>query len=159
MRTKKALKLTPVLAAQAEQMERDLNAIRRTLRRPLEAVIAKSRLTAPQLAVMRVVVRHEGISLKELSGEVNLAHSTVSGITDRLEKKGLIERRIDGADGRVNRAYPTAAVSEFVRGRLPALKRGPLEMALARTTAQEWTGIGDSLRRLRELLEETQALQ
>ena len=37
---------------------------------------------------MRIVVRNDGISLKELSAAVNLAHSTVSGIVDRLEKRG-----------------------------------------------------------------------
>src|SRR5260370_34550614 len=74
------------IAAQAQRMERDLSVIRRTLRKPLEAEVAKGELTVPQSAVMQVVVRQNGISLKDLSREVSLAHSTVSGIVDRLEK-------------------------------------------------------------------------
>jgi DNA-binding MarR family transcriptional regulator len=41
----------------------------------------------PQSAVIQAVVKHDGISLKDLSREVSLAHSTVSGIVDRLEKR------------------------------------------------------------------------
>lgn len=141
-------------AAQAERINRNLGAIRRVLRRPLEAEVARGDLTIPQSAVMQVVVRHDGVSLKELSREVSLAHSTVSGIVDRLEKRGLIERRTDPKDGRVSRIYPTAEVSEFVRDRIPALSRGPLEAALSRASQQEGAAIVSALERLRELLEQ-----
>ncbi len=81
------------LSAEVEEMERSLGAIRRALRKPLDAEVAKGNLTAPQTGVMQAVVRSNGISLKELSHAVSLAHSTVSGIVDRLEKRGMIERR------------------------------------------------------------------
>ena len=142
------------IAGLAERMERDLGGIRRALRRPLEAEVARGGLTVPQSAVMEVVVRNHGVSLKDLSQEVSLAHSTVSGIVDRLEKRGMIERRPDPADRRVSRIYPAAVVAEFVRQRIPALTRGPLEAALKRTTKAEREAIGSALRRLRELLEE-----
>jgi DNA-binding MarR family transcriptional regulator len=143
----------PAIAAQAEQIGQELGRIRRALRRPLEAEIAAGGLTLPQTAVMRVVVRRNGLSLKELSREVSLAHSTVSGIVDRLERRGMIQRRPDPADGRTSRIYPSAPVAEFVRERIPQLSRGPLEAALARATDAERKQIGDALRRLRELLE------
>jgi DNA-binding MarR family transcriptional regulator len=134
-------------------MELDLSGIRRALRRPLESEIAKGGLTVPQTAVMRVVVSRHGLSLKDLSREVSLAHSTVSGIVDRLERRGMIERRADAEDGRTSRIYPTAVVAEFVRKRIPRLSRGPLETALQRATMTERASIGKALRRLRELLE------
>ena len=142
------------IAAQAQRMERDLSGIRRALRKPLEAEVAKGELTMPQSAVMQVVVRQNGISLKDLSREVSLAHSTVSGIVDRLEKRGLIDRRPDPEDGRISRIYPTATVVEFVRDRIPSLTSGPLESALAHATPGERTAIEQALRRLRELLEQ-----
>jgi DNA-binding MarR family transcriptional regulator len=141
------------IAALAERMEQDLSGIRRALRKPLEAEVAKGELTLPQSAVMREVVRHHGISLKELSREVSLAHSTVSGIVDRLEKRGMIKRRPDSADGRLSCIYPTAIVEEWMRERLPVLSRGPLQTALERANAEERAAIGQALRRLRELLE------
>jgi DNA-binding MarR family transcriptional regulator len=135
-------------------MERDLGVIRQILRKPLEAEVAKGGLTAPQVGVMRAVVRHEGISLKDLSQGVSLAHSTVSGIVDRLEKLGMIQRKPDRVDGRISRIYPTSIVMEFVRDEIPALTRRPLEAALERSTPAERAAIGQALRRLKELLEE-----
>lgn len=142
------------VAAQARRLERELSGIRRALRKPLEAEVAKGELTVPQAAVMQAVVAHRGISLKDLSREVSLAHSTVSGIADRLEKRGMLERRPDPADGRVSSIHPTAAVMEFVRDRIPELTSGPLERAIARVTPEERSTIERALRRLRELLEQ-----
>ncbi|HEY6490938.1 MAG: MarR family transcriptional regulator [Terracidiphilus sp.] len=138
----------------AEEIERSLSHIRRALRKPLEAEVAKGELTAPQVGVMREVVRHNGISLKDLSRTVSLAHSTVSGIVDRLEKRGMLARRPDAADGRISRIYPTLVVKEFVREQIPALSRGPLLAALERATEAERARIAESIRRLRTLLEQ-----
>lgn len=142
-------------ATQAERMESDLRAIQRVLRKPLEAQVAHGGLTLPQTAVMQEVVAHQGISLKELSKRLSLAHSTVSGIVDRLEKRGMLERRSDGADGRISSIFPTAIVTKFLREELPRLARGPLRIALQRATASECDKIEQALRRLRELLEQT----
>ena len=140
-------------AALADQLEHDLGAIRRLLRRPLEAEVAKGELTAPQITVMREVVRREGVSLKDLSRAVSLSHSTVSGIVDRLEKRGMVARRADSLDGRVSRIHATPVVREFVRNQIPALRRGPLETALERATAAERSRIAAGVAHLRELLE------
>lgn len=140
------------IAAQAEQIERDLSRIRQALRKPLEAEFSKGELTVPQKAVMQVVVRNNGINLRDLSREVSLAHSTVSGIVDRLEKRGMIERRSDPEDGRLARVYPTAVVLNFVRVRIPALTLGPVEKALGRATKEERKRIGWALGRLLALL-------
>jgi len=147
------------LAAQVERMEQDLGAIRQALRKPLEAEFARGELTPPQRAVMQVAVREHGISLKDLSRQVSLAHSTVSGIVDRLEKRGMVERRADSQDGRIARIYPSAEVEAFVREQIPALSRGPLQQALERAKAEERAEIGRALKRLRELLEDEQASQ
>lgn len=135
-------------------MENDLRAIQRVLRKPLEAQVARGGLTVPQTAVMQEVVAHQGISLKELSKRISLAHSTVSGIVDRLEMRGMLERRSDGNDARISSLFPTAAVTKFLREELPTLARGPLQTALQHATASECDRIEQALRRLRELLEQ-----
>jgi DNA-binding MarR family transcriptional regulator len=137
----------------AEQLDHDLRSIRRALRKPLEVETAKGELTLPQTAVMREVVRTEGINLRDLSRAVSLAHSTVSGIVDRLEKRGMIERRPDQKDGRVSCIFPSSPVREFIRNRIPELNRTPLLDALARANKSERLAIAAALRRLRELLE------
>jgi DNA-binding MarR family transcriptional regulator len=123
------------------------------MRRPLEAEYAKGNVTIPQKAVMQIVVQTPGITLKELSIAISLAHSTVSGIVDRLEKRGLIERRPDDADRRLSRIHASSAVTQFVRERIPALRSGPLHSALARASASDRARIASALARLRELLE------
>ncbi len=143
------------LAVQAAQMERNLSAIRRAMRKPLEAEIAQGELTVPQMAVMHEVVASQGVSLKDLSHQVSLAHSTVSGIVDRLEKRGMIERRTDPKDGRVSRIYPSAEVAEWVRKHIPALSAGPLQAALRRASETERAQIAHALHRLRELSEQS----
>lgn len=142
------------IAALAEQMERDLRTIRKALRKPLDAEVARGELTAPQINVMRVVVRNDGISLQQLSAAVSLAHSTTSGIVDRLEKRGIVERRADAKDGRISRIFSTPVVQEFMRDKIPALARRPLQHALERASAAERAAIGDAVKRLRELLEQ-----
>lgn len=145
----------PDLRTIADQIDQDLRVIRRALRQPLEAETAKGELTGPQTAVMREVVRNEGVNLRDLSRAVSLAHSTVSGIVDRLEKRGMIERRPDEKDRRISCIFPTAPVREFVREKIPELNRGPLLNALARTNRNERAAISAALRRLRELLEQS----
>jgi DNA-binding MarR family transcriptional regulator len=144
----------PELVAQAERIEQDLSGIRRALRKPLEAEVARGELTVPQTTVMREVVRNHGINLRDLSRAVSLAHSTVSGIVDRLEKRGMVERRPDSDDGRLSCIYPTAVVEQFVKERLPVLSRGPLQTALERAAIEERGAIERALRRLRELLQD-----
>jgi DNA-binding MarR family transcriptional regulator len=153
METKDRHKTAPRSATQAARIESDLRAIQRALRKPIEAQVARGALTVPQMAVMQVVVAHHGISLKELSKRMSLAHSTVSGIVDRLEKRGMIERRPDETDGRVSSIFPTAVVTKFVRDELPNLARGPLLSALEQATPSECDQIEKALRRLKELLE------
>src|SRR6266576_1060090 len=77
----------------AQQTERQLNIIQRSMRQRLQAEFARGNLTGPQRLVMSALVHSEGLSLKQLSEAVSLAHSTVSGIVDRLVKQGLIERQ------------------------------------------------------------------
>jgi len=149
---------TPNLSEQtaAGHITRELALIRQLLRKPLETEIAKGNLTAPQRAVMQVVVRHNGVNLKDLSAQVSLAQSTVSGIVDRLARDGMVERRPDPSDGRGTHINPTAPVVEFMRETMPHLVNDPLQQALASASAQEIAQIGHALVRLRELLENIQ---
>src|SRR5215470_20134406 len=98
----------PAIAA---EIDRDLRAVRQILRRPVEAEIARGQLTAPQQGAMAVLFRSDGLSLKELSKELGLAHSTVSGIVDRLAKRSFVKRQAGDSDRRITRI----AVADHVR--------------------------------------------
>ncbi|MGA8026270.1 MAG: MarR family transcriptional regulator [Bryobacteraceae bacterium] len=137
----------------AQEIDRDLRVIREILRRPVETEFARGELTGPQRSIMQLLTRSDGLSLKELSKQAGLAHSTVSGIIDRLEKRGMVERQQSAADAR----FTTIAVSEevrtFLRDTLPALTIHPLVEALRGAKSSERKSIVKGLRALRRLLE------
>jgi len=145
--------MSKALQDEARRIEMQLQAIRRTLRQGFEAEVAKGNLTAPQQLVAAEVIRHQGISLKELSARVSLAHSTVSGIVDRLEKRGLIVREVSPADKRVTLIMASAAVRDFLQTNMPQLMLQPLVAALAKASPAERRAVAAGLNTLERLLE------
>jgi DNA-binding MarR family transcriptional regulator len=140
------------LLAIATEIDRELRAIRQILRQPLEAEIARGGLTGPQQSAMSVLVASGGMSLKHLSKELGLAHSTVSGIVDRLEKQGLVKREASQSDRRVTQIVPSDIVRKFVRETMPLLEMHPLAEALRAATPSERQQVRDGVRILRGLL-------
>lgn len=145
---------TTDLRALAQHTERQLNVIQRRMRRRLQAEYARGNLTGPQRLVMSVLVRTQGLSLRQLSESVSLAHSTVSGIADRLEKQGMLERQTHATDRRVTVLVASQAVREFLTTRMPELSLHPLLEALSRASADERNVITTGLDTLVRLLSE-----
>jgi DNA-binding MarR family transcriptional regulator len=141
------------LAKMAQEIDTHLRAIRREVRKPLAAVVARGELTAPQQTIIQILIGVDGLSLKELSCRAELAHSTVSGIVDRLEKRRLVRRQRDSKDARFSRIVVTDLVRNFMRDRLPELTMRPLLVALRRAKPQERTKILDGLRILHGALD------
>jgi MarR family transcriptional regulator, organic hydroperoxide resistance regulator len=147
------MRRTSPLEETARELDRDLRAIREMVRRPLAAEIAKGELTGPQQSTMALLVRSEGLSLKELSGRLGLAHSTTSGIVDRLERRGMVERKPDEADRRLTRIVATEEVRRFLETTMPLLAIHPLVEALRKASAAERVAISAGLKTLRKVLE------
>jgi DNA-binding MarR family transcriptional regulator len=57
-------------------------------------------LTGPQLVVLQEISKHDEITPGCLAEAVSLSQATVTGILDRLEKRGLIARRRSETDRR-----------------------------------------------------------
>src|SRR6202022_1746560 len=141
------------LARLADEIDLHLKIVRQLLRKPVEAEFARGGLTGPQRSVMHVVVQSDGISLKDLSQQIGLAHSTVSGIVDRLETQGLLARKADANDGRISLIAASKVVRDYMRGTLPGLTIHPLVEALRRAKPAERSKILDGLRTLRRVVE------
>ena len=135
------------------ELEQHLTAIRQQIRRPVEAEFAKGGLTGPQRSVMQALVQSEGGSLKELRARVGLAHSTVSGIVDRLEKRGLVERQPNLNDRRHTRIILSGEVREFMEKRYPVIAAHPLFTVLRLADATKRKAIVTGIRTLRTLLD------
>jgi DNA-binding MarR family transcriptional regulator len=136
----------------ATEIDRDLREIRQVLRRPVEAEFARGGLTGPQQSAMRALINSGGMSLKDLSKELGLAHSTVSGIVDRIEKQGLVKRQAGQADRRVTKIVPSELVLKWVRETMPSLEMHPLAEALRAATPSERQQAREGVRILRGLL-------
>lgn len=140
----------------AIELEQHLTAIRQEIRRPVEAEFAKGGLTGPQRSVMQALVNTDGLSLKELTARVGLAHSTVSGIVDRLEKRGLAERLPDRNDRRHTRIAVSSVVREFMEKQYPVLAANPLFDVLRMADASERNAVVTGILTLRKLLDKQQ---
>ena len=150
MRT--SVKANKTLINMAQEIDQHLRAVRRTLQQPVEAEFARGGLTGPQRSVIEAVVKMGGLSVKEASRQVGLAHSTVSGIVDRLERQGLVERQKDRKDHRINLIVPSKVVRDYMRDTLPTLVVYPLVEALLRAKPAERRAILEGLRTLRRVL-------
>ncbi len=94
------------------------------------------------------------MSLKELSGAVGMAHSTVSGIVDRLEKRGMLERQADADDRRFTKILISQIVRDYMQNTMPSMRLHPIVKALDRATSAERESIMEGFRSLRRLMEE-----
>lgn len=65
-----------------------------------EKRLAPFGLTSPQYFVFNALWMGDGISVGELGKRVSLDSSTLTGIIDRLEKTGYVERKINPDDRR-----------------------------------------------------------
>lgn len=65
--------------------------------------------TLPRFDVLAALHRHEdGLKMSELSGVLKVSNGNVTGIVDRLEEDGMVERHAVKGDRRASRARLTA---------------------------------------------------
>lgn len=64
--------------------------------------------TLSQMRLLSLLWAKDGQSQKDLQEELDIAPSSITGLTDLLEERGLVSRRGDCEDGRVNRIWLTA---------------------------------------------------
>jgi DNA-binding MarR family transcriptional regulator len=99
---------------QAQELrERNLGFVISDVHRLITAAVDKEvstlGLTRSQLRVVLHLMRSDGISQVNLADDLQLGKVTVGGLLDRLQEKGLIERRPHPSDRRSNLVYLTLA--------------------------------------------------
>ncbi len=110
------------------------------------------KITSPQLICLYSVSQEDGMILSELAKKVNLGVSTVNGIVDRLEEKGLLERRRSNTDRRRVKLSITQQGRDISRT-APALLQDRLADSLRQLPDLEQAAIALSLERVVELME------
>lgn len=64
-------------------------------------------LTVQQLRVLNLVATEPGLTSQDLARQLAVSAPTASGLVDRLEEKGVLERRRDPDDRRLRRLHLT----------------------------------------------------
>ncbi len=129
------------------------NAVRQMIRRSGQADMASSGLPPQQITLLIELTEVDGQTLNELSARMGLAHSTVSGIVDRLELRKLVQRRPDPRDRRYVRVHMGEAVKDYLDYLSPSRRTNLLVGALRRARSEERARILDGLALLLRLME------
>ncbi len=90
-------------------------------------------LSPSQFNVLNLLLANPaGLSQSDLSRELIMHRSNVTGLVDRLEKRGLVERKDVAADRRAYSVVLTAAGASLLRKILPGYYEGAI---------QTWDGV------------------
>jgi DNA-binding MarR family transcriptional regulator len=114
----------------------------------LNRIAAEHDLSLTQLRVF-AILRDRRVRMSELADYLGLDKSTISGLVDRAEKRGLLRREPNRVDGRAVDVFLTAAGMELADRGAAQIERAlsPMTSRLTRAGA----------RRLATLLEHTLA--
>jgi DNA-binding MarR family transcriptional regulator len=78
-----------------------LNRAARSMKRTLEARLATYGITASQYVLLAILAKKDGLSQTQLGNRLSFDNPTVTGVIDRMERDGLVERRRTSSDRRV----------------------------------------------------------
>lgn len=131
--------------------------VARMIRRRADQMARLQGTTRAQWLVIARLSRHPGLSQTELASMVEVEPITVARLIDRLEARGLVERRLDPTDRRLRRLHLTPQAEpllneiEILRASLNAIVTEGLDpSALA--------AVSEALRRMKTNLAEDSIL-
>ena len=117
-------------------------------RRRFLAVASEFDLSPPQVRALGMLDPDRPVPMSELAEALHCDNSNVTGIVDRLEDRGLVERRSASHDRRVKMLAVTERGAE-VRDRLAERLEQPPD-ALARLSPEDQRTLRDIMRRALE---------
>ena len=145
----------------AKQITRDvaISEIMQSLRRIIKSLQDYSQMvsshfgiTGPQLWALKTIYQRGNLSLGELSKGMYLHPSTVSGVVDRLEKKGFVLRDRTEKDRRVVKACLTPKGKMLVR-RAPNPVQGKMIYGLRKLKKEKLNLVYESVQELVGIME------
>lgn len=109
--------------------------------RPL---LAEHGLTEQQWRVLRVLQEHNGIEARELAERTLMLRPSLTGVIDRLQRDGLVERRPHGEDRRRVRVTLTRKARRLYQRIAPRVEREYAHLQ-GQFSAARWTALHDAL--------------
>ena len=128
-----------------------LKGIMQTIKQSMEHHFRDMNITAPQGMLIGILSKNGKMKVSNLSEELGLSNSTVSGIIDRLEKQGLVERIRSEEDRRVVYVNLTPQSKAGAEERFRCIER-KLEEMMNHASTEELDKILEGLAVLEEVL-------
>lgn len=97
-------------------------------------------LSLVHLNVLTALETEGPLAMKRLAELMDVSDASATGIVDRMEKRGLVERRHGTADRRVVLVHPTSAGMQ-VFSQMAAHRRGMLSKVLAELSEDEMASL------------------
>lgn len=103
-----------IMLKDAEFIRKSIEYLNQYIQTSLQKKVERTGITVPQMRVITEVVSHQGISIKQISLNLPMTQSTVSGIVERLINKGILIKRTNSNDKRAVQIYPSDNVTKFL---------------------------------------------
>lgn len=139
-----------------DDTERQVQSVTRNLRVLFRSIQGHSRklqeacgISTAQLWALAEMQHQPGISVGELSERLSIHASTTSNMLDKLERRGLVERRRDSTDHRVVKLH-ISPDGQALLEQVPAPPQGELNRALRALPAARLHALEDILAELLE---------
>ncbi len=136
-----------------------ISEIMQSLRRVIKAIHDYSSdvsdnfgITAPQLWALKTISQHGNPSQGELSEKMYLHPSTITGVVNRLEKKGYVERDRNQKDRRVVKVRLTAKGKTLAK-KTPNPIQGKMIYGLTNLKKRDLNSIYRSIQKLVTIME------
>lgn len=117
----------------------------------LHKQLEKHKMHPGQPPMIMIIAKHEGITQNQIAEKLNLKPATVAIMLKRMEKAGLIQRKQDEVDRRLQRVYLTEkgkAQCEFLQQQMQKLEN----LAVLGFSEEEKTQLKNFLDRIIENL-------
>lgn len=133
------------------EIVRIFSEVNKILKHSMRKEIANIGITMPQGFVLGTLLKSGEMKISELSKNVNLSNSTISGIIDRLENQQLVVRTRSDEDRRIVYVNVTPKVEEIYKGMFKKAEEifGDL---LSTGTSEELEKIMEGLDTLKKIL-------
>jgi DNA-binding MarR family transcriptional regulator len=95
------------------------------LRNYLKQALAKEgiKITPAQAGILALLLEKNGRTMTELSKALSIDNSTITGLVDRLENAGFLERRPKAEDRRISMIYITSEGDRETQKAIMTLKK------------------------------------
>lgn len=127
------------------------------IRQKVELQFKEMNLTGPQGMLIGTLAHCGKMKISDLSSRLGLSNSTVSGIVDRLEKQGLVERTRSKEDRRVVYVCVSDEFRRNAKGHYNEIERS-FEAMMSKASAEEVEIIIEGLDTLKRVMERQKLL-